>query len=76
VRTPRGIAVDEKGYLYLIGECTSNTVIISADGQYQKQILTNENGLNKPSAVCFDEPNKQLLVANVDDGMAYIFSFS
>jgi hypothetical protein len=76
VRTPRGIAVDEKGYLYLIGECTSNTVIISADGQYQKQILTNENGLNKPSAVCFDKPNKQLLVANVDDGMAYIFSFS
>jgi hypothetical protein len=60
----------------VVGEHTSNTVVISADGQYQKQILTSDDGLNKPSAVCFDEPKKQLLVANVADGMAYLFSVS
>jgi hypothetical protein len=54
----------------------SNIVIISADGQYQKHILTNEDGLNSPSAVCFDEPKKQLLVVNVENGMAYLFSVS
>jgi sugar lactone lactonase YvrE len=53
--------VDVKGNLYVVGQHTSNIVIISADGQYQKQILTNEDGLNSPSAVCFDEPKKQLL---------------
>ena len=73
---PRGISVDENGNLYVVGERTSNTVVISADGQYQNQILTSEDGLNEPSAVCFDEPKKQLLVANLKDGMAYLFSFS
>ena len=73
---PCGITVDENGNLYVVGEHKSNTVVISADGQYQKQILTSDDGLNKPSAVCFDEPKKQLLVANVEDGMAYLFSVS
>ena len=71
---PGGITVDGNGNLYVVGEGTSNTVVISADGQYQKQILTNEDGLNKPSAVYFDEPKTQLLVANSEDGMAYLFS--
>ena len=70
------LRIDENGNLYVVGEHTSNTVVISADGKYQKQILTSDDGLNKPSAVCFDEPNKQLLVANVEDGMAYLFSVS
>ena len=74
--TPRGIAVDENGNLYVVGQRTSNTVVISADGQYQKQILTKEDGLNKPSAVCFDEQKKQLIVANLEDGIAYLFSVS
>jgi hypothetical protein len=73
---PRGITVDENGNLYVVGQYTSNTVVISADGQYQKQILTSDDGLNHTSAVCFDEPKKQLLVANVCDGMAYLFSVS
>ena len=73
---PVGITVDGNGNLYVVGEGTSNTVVISADGQYQKQILTSEDGLDKPSAVCFDEPKTQLLVANSEDGMAYLFSVS
>ena len=73
---PRGITVDVKGNLYVVGQHTSNIVIISSDGQYQKQILTNEDGLNSPSAMCFDEPKKQLLVVNVENGMAYLFSVS
>jgi hypothetical protein len=76
LRNPHGITVDENGNLYVVGERTSNTVVISADGQYQKRILTSDDGLSKPSAVCFDEPKKQLLVANVEDGMAYLFSVS
>jgi hypothetical protein len=71
---PHGITVDENGNLYVVGERTSNTVVISTNGQFQKQILTKEDGLNIPSAVCFDEPKKKLLVANLEDGMAYIFS--
>jgi ElaB/YqjD/DUF883 family membrane-anchored ribosome-binding protein len=73
---PHGITVDENGNLYVVGERTSNTVVISADGQCHKIILTSDDGLRKPSAVCFDEPKKQLLVANVEDGMAYLFSVS
>ena len=74
--TPRGITVDENGNLYVVGARSSNTVLISADGQYQKKILTKADGLNQPSAVCFDEPKKQLLVVNVENGMAYLFSVS
>jgi sugar lactone lactonase YvrE len=36
---PRGITVDENGNLYVVGQYTSNTVVISADGQHQKQKL-------------------------------------
>ena len=71
---PHGITVDENGNLYVVGVSTSNIVVISTDGQFQKQILTKEDGLNTPSAVCFDEPKMKLLVANLEDGMAYIFS--
>jgi hypothetical protein len=34
---PHGITVDENGNLYVVGERTSNTVVISADGQYQNK---------------------------------------
>jgi sugar lactone lactonase YvrE len=37
---PGGITVDENGNLCVVGEHTANIVVISADGQYQKQILT------------------------------------
>jgi sugar lactone lactonase YvrE len=48
MREPGGITVDENGNLYVVGEQTANIVVISADGQYQNQILTKDDGLNKP----------------------------
>ncbi|CAC5394051.1 unnamed protein product [Mytilus coruscus] len=60
----RGITVDNDGNVFVVGEISSNVVIISNDGRHHKEILTKEDGLNEPSAISFDKHNKKLLVAN------------
>ncbi|CAC5401305.1 unnamed protein product [Mytilus coruscus] len=61
---PQGITVDSKGNVFVVGRHTCNVVVISPDGKQCKQILTKEDGLNRPTTLFFDEVGKQLLVAN------------
>ncbi|CAG2235013.1 unnamed protein product [Mytilus edulis] len=61
---PQGITVDNKGNVFVVGRNTCNVVVISPDGKHCKQILTKEDGLNRPTTVFFHESGKQLFVAN------------
>ncbi|CAC5399367.1 unnamed protein product [Mytilus coruscus] len=67
LETPRDITVDNDGNLFVVGETSSNVVIISNDGKHHRQILTDEDGLRKLSTIFFDKQTRKLLVANKED---------
>ncbi|CAC5403171.1 unnamed protein product [Mytilus coruscus] len=71
LKYPRGITVDNDGNVYVVGEKSSNVVIISNDG---KQILTTVEGLNEPSSIFFNQQNRSLLVANKRNN-AFLYTF-
>lgn len=53
LRSPRGITVDDRGNIFVIGCMSGNVISISPDGKQFTQILNMENGLNIPCAVFF-----------------------
>ncbi|CAG2223816.1 TRIM2_3 [Mytilus edulis] len=73
VNEPEGIAIDSNGHVYVVGEKSSNVVIISSDGKHHKQILSKHDGLSTPSAIFLDKENKKLLVANTQN-TAFVYN--
>ncbi|CAG2247776.1 unnamed protein product [Mytilus edulis] len=59
-----GITVDDNGNVFVVGRHSCNVVVISQDGKQCKEILTHEEGLDKPTAICFDKVRNQLIVTN------------
>ncbi|XP_071150317.1 uncharacterized protein [Mytilus edulis] len=72
---PEGIAVDNIGNVYVVGEKSSNVVILSNDGKHHKELLTADDGLNSPSAIFLDRENRKLLVANTEE-TAFLYNIS
>ncbi|XP_052080360.1 E3 ubiquitin-protein ligase TRIM71-like [Mytilus californianus] len=70
---PRDIALDNDGNVFVIGENSSNLVIISNDGKLHRQVLTKEDGLCGPSAIFFNKQIRKLLVANNKE-TAFLYS--
>ncbi|CAG2249869.1 unnamed protein product [Mytilus edulis] len=64
VRSPQGVSVDNDGNVYVVGGYTNNVVVISADGQHYRQLLSSEDGLSFPWALHYDTSTNELLVAN------------
>ncbi|XP_071149176.1 E3 ubiquitin-protein ligase TRIM71-like [Mytilus edulis] len=73
LRNPRGITVDNDGHVFVVGELSSNVVIISNDGKHHRHILTKEQGLSELSAIFFDKQMGKLLVANTRKN-AFLYS--
>ncbi|CAG2235016.1 unnamed protein product [Mytilus edulis] len=72
---PRGITIDNKGNVFVVGRNTCNVVVISPDGKHCKQILTKDDGLDRPTTLFFDKLRNQLLVTNLNRS-AYGFNVS
>ncbi|XP_052097424.1 uncharacterized protein LOC127732428 [Mytilus californianus] len=70
---PTGITVDNDGNVYVVGERSSNVVIIANDRKHHKEILTTKDGLCQPSAIFFDKLKRKLLVANINN-TAFLYS--
>ncbi|XP_063400260.1 uncharacterized protein LOC134684880 [Mytilus trossulus] len=73
LRTPCGISVDNDGNVYVVGYSSNNVVVISADGQHHKEILTAKDGLSSSFSLNYDKNTNQLLVAN-NQNTAMIFT--
>lgn len=54
-----GMAVDEKGNIYVTGHRTNNVVKISADGTTCSIVV---DSLERPTAICYDEMTRTLLI--------------
>lgn len=64
LNAPRGFDVDIDGNVYVVGMSSNNVVIVSPEGQNQREVLAAVDGLCSPYSLCFDSSKKQLLVAN------------
>ncbi|XP_071121994.1 uncharacterized protein [Mytilus edulis] len=64
LKFPRGIAVDNDGMVYVLGNASNNVVVISANGQHYKEVLTARDGLWFPLTLCYERRTNQLLVEN------------
>lgn len=74
LQNPSGTGVDSHGNVYVAGIQTDNIVAISADGKRCRELLTKENGIDKPRALCFDKKRNKLLVANTFNKKVFLFS--
>lgn len=75
LKQPRGITIDSNSNLYVAGYQSNNVIILSSDGQLHKEILTSQDGLDRPKAIHFDKLRNQLVVCNTK-GLAFIFQLS
>jgi DNA-binding beta-propeller fold protein YncE len=60
LRSPRGVAVDNEGFVFVSGEQSGNIVVISPDGNAAKEVYQ----ISSPRAMCYDESANEILVCN------------
>lgn len=73
IQCPSGITEDGCGLTYVVGQETNNVIVISAKGELCKQILSEEDGLDKPYAIRINVLRNELLVCNFS-GKAFVYS--
>lgn len=73
LETPLGIALDNNQFIYVA--CTNNNsiIIISPDGVTSRILLSEADGIKKPTGVSVDRETQTLLVSNRNDGCAFVF---
>ncbi|XP_052081879.1 uncharacterized protein LOC127719680 [Mytilus californianus] len=64
VKDLRRIAVDNVGNVYIVSYSQNKLVVLSADGQQNRQLLSEKDGLLKPYAICYDKNKNRLLIFN------------
>ena len=69
---PRGIAVDRKGRIYVVGEASNNVIQISPDGKHFTELLTKSHEIYKPSAICCDRKNENIAICN-KNGCLFVY---
>jgi DNA-binding beta-propeller fold protein YncE len=67
LRGPCGISVDNEGNVYVVGDCSTNVVVISSDGQRHRQLLSNKDGLVIPIVLDYNRSTNRLFVVNQYD---------
>ncbi|CAC5406808.1 unnamed protein product [Mytilus coruscus] len=72
LKQPRGITVDSRRNVYVVGEASNNLIVITEDGSKFTELLTKTDELKKPTAVCYDRKNDVITVCN-KDGRVFIY---
>jgi hypothetical protein len=60
LRSPRGVVVDDEGFVFVSGEQSGNIVVISPDGNAAKVVYR----ISSPRAMCYGESANEILVCN------------
>jgi hypothetical protein len=58
----------------VVGERSNNLTVISHDCKTRKILLNVENDLHKPNAILYNKDNNVLLVCNLENGKAYLYT--
>ncbi|VDI32807.1 Hypothetical predicted protein [Mytilus galloprovincialis] len=72
---PWGIAVDVRGFVYVVCNLMNIVVVLSPDGQDKRVLLTNIDGLKSPRVLHYDKLRDRLLVVN-EETHAFLFDIS
>jgi len=60
LRSPRGVVVDNQGFVFVSGEQSGNIVVISPDGNSAKEVCR----ISSPRAMCYNKYENTILVCN------------
>ncbi|CAC5381208.1 unnamed protein product [Mytilus coruscus] len=75
LKGPRGLAIDNRGNIYLAGNKSSNVMLLCSNGQQSRQLLSEDNGIKNPKALHYDITRNRLFVAS-KEGKVHIFEVS
>lgn len=64
LKSPHGISLDNSGNVYVACSSSNSVMVLSSDGKNNKQILSQDDGLQFPCALHFDRHRNRLFVAN------------
>jgi hypothetical protein len=59
------------GNVYVVGYVSDNVVVISPNGQRHRQLLSDKDGLFKPTILDYDISTNRLLVVNQKRGVGF-----
>ena len=63
LRSPRGVVVDNQGFVFVASEKSGNIVVISPNGNSPKEAFQISN----PRAMCYDKNENKILVCNTNN---------
>ena len=66
------ISVDNDGNVYVVGYHSNNVVVISPDGQRNRQLLSSNDGMKELRVINYDKSTNRLLVVN-ESQSAFLF---
>ena len=69
---PIGVTVDNNFTVYVTSFNSSTVVVVKPDGRQGRQLISSDDGLNRPPGIYFDKSNNSLLVTNWN-GWAFIY---
>ncbi|CAC5356915.1 unnamed protein product [Mytilus coruscus] len=64
ITSPCGVAVDNYNNVYVVGGHSHNLTIIQHDGKDSKTLLTESDGLERPTSLYYDKEKRTLLICN------------
>ncbi|CAC5363156.1 unnamed protein product [Mytilus coruscus] len=70
---PCGGTTDRDGNVYVVCYKSNNVVVVSSDGKYYKELLTEKDGLHNPTGIYYEKSKDCLLVCNGGNGYAFLF---
>ena len=60
LHSPRGVVVDNQGFVFMAGEKSGNIVVISIDGNSSNEV----NQISSPRAMCYDKNENKIHVCH------------
>lgn len=73
LQCPSGLAVDTHGSLYVAGYSSHNIHKLSRDGQYQGELLRENDGIRHPLGIAVNNATNELVVLNENGTSISIF---
>lgn len=74
LKKPQGVSVDKIGNIFVADNGNNRVQLCTNDGVFQRNVLGNDSGLDKPVAIEVSSSNRMIIVQN--DGMVKVFSYS
>jgi hypothetical protein len=75
-RDHRKIAIDRNGNVYVTGNNTNTIQRLHSDGTVDCVVLKVEDGVKKPSSICFNKSCDKLYMANQNSSVIHVYSCS